>query len=138
MASRRFFNASDHCTTALASILHFLGSPFLIDDLEDCNDVRKVFLGVPTGVNRHVEVGLVRKLDLQGLRFFLGRDDVYLGHVRDGWPVAQLPFLALGNIQPVRSHEGGTHFGMLLDLAGNVGNMSATHSQRVKKLLNLG
>ncbi len=73
----------------------------------------KVFLGVPMGVNRHVEVRLVWKLDLQGLRFFLGCDDVYLRHVRDGWPVAQLPFLALRIIQPVGSLEGCTHFGML-------------------------
>ncbi len=90
-----------------------LGQPLLMDNLEDCNNVCKVFLGVPTGVNRHVEVGIIRKLDLQGLRFFLGRDDVYLRHVRDGRPVAQLPFLALSIIQPVRSLEGGTHFGML-------------------------
>jgi hypothetical protein len=74
--------------------------------------VCKVF-GVPTGLNRHNEVGLVRKLDLQSLRFSLGRDDVYLRHVRDGWPVAWLPFLALSIIQPVGSLEGGTHFGVL-------------------------
>ncbi len=70
----------------------------------------KVFLSVPMGVNRHVEVGLVRKLDIQGLKFFLGHDDVYLRHVRDGWLVAQLPFLALSIIQPLESLEGGTHF----------------------------
>jgi hypothetical protein len=71
------------------------------------------YLGVTMGVNRHVEVGIVWKLDLQGLRFFLGRDNVYLRHVRDGRPVAQLPFLTLSIIQPVRSLEGGTHFGVL-------------------------
>jgi hypothetical protein len=90
-----------------------LGQPFLMDDLEDCNDVCKVFLGVPTGVNRHVEVRLVQKLDLQGLRFFLGRDDVYLRHLQYGRLVAQLPFLALSIIQPIGSLEGGTHFGVL-------------------------
>ncbi len=90
-----------------------LGQPFLIDDLKDCNDVCKVFLGVPTGVNRHVEVGLVQKLDLQGLRLFLGRDNVYLRHIQDGRSVAQLPILSLGIIQPVRTLEGGTHFGVL-------------------------
>ncbi len=90
-----------------------LGQPFLIDDLEDCNDVCKVFLVVPTGVNKHVEVGLVRKFDFQGLRFFLGRDNVYLRHVLDGRPVAQLPFLALSIIQPTGSLEGDTHFGVL-------------------------
>jgi hypothetical protein len=90
-----------------------LGQPFLINDLEDCNNVCKVFLGVPMGGNRHVELGLLRKLDLQGLRFFLGHDDVYLRHVRDGRSVAQLPFFALSIIQPIRNLEGGTHFGVL-------------------------
>ncbi len=90
-----------------------LGQPFLIVDLEDCNNMCQVFLGIPTGVNRHVELGLIRKLDLQGLRFFLGHDNVYLRHVQDGWSVAQLPFLALSILQPVRSLEGGTYFGML-------------------------
>ncbi len=69
--------------------------PFLINDSKDCDDVRKVFLDVPTGEYGHVEVGLVGKLDLQGLGFFLGGDDVHLRYVQDGWPVAQLPFLAL-------------------------------------------
>jgi hypothetical protein len=90
-----------------------LGQPLLINDLEDCNNVCKVFFGVPTRVNRHVEVGLVWKLDLQDLRFFLGRDNVYLRHVQDGRSVAQLPFLPLSIIQPVGSLEGGTHFGVL-------------------------
>jgi hypothetical protein len=90
-----------------------LGQTFLIDDLEDCNYVCKLFLGVPTEVKWHVEVGIVGKLDLQGLRFFLGRDDVYLRHVRDEWLVAQLPFLTLSIIQPVGSLEGGTHYGVL-------------------------
>jgi hypothetical protein len=89
-----------------------LGQPFLIDDLEDCNNVCKVFFSVPMGVNRHVEVGLLQKLDLQGLRFFLGRDDVYLRHVWDGRPVAQLHFLALSIIQPIGSLEGGNHSGI--------------------------
>ncbi len=90
-----------------------LAQPFLINDLEDCNYVHKVFLGVPTGVYGHVEVGLVWKLDLQGLGFFLGREDVHLRYVREGQPVAQLPFLALSILQPVRRLEGGTHFGLL-------------------------
>jgi hypothetical protein len=90
-----------------------LGQPFLIDDLEDCNDVCKVFPSVPMGVNRHVEVGLVRKLDLQGLRFFLGHDNVYLRHVWNGRPVSQLSLLTLSIIQPIGRIEGGTYFGML-------------------------
>ncbi len=53
-----------------------LGQPLLIDDTEDWNDVCKVFLIVSTGVNGHTEVGLVWKLDLENLRFFLGRDNV--------------------------------------------------------------
>ncbi len=36
----------------------------------------KAFLVVPTGVNGHTEVRRVRKLELENLRFFLGRDDV--------------------------------------------------------------
>ncbi len=72
----------------------------------------KVFLVVPTGVNGNTEVGLVQKLDLEYLRFFLGCDNVNLRY-GNGWPVAQLTFLALGILQPVRRLEGGTHFGML-------------------------
>ncbi len=79
----------------------------MIDDSEDCNDGCKVFLGVNMGVNRHVEVGIVRKLDLH--------DNVYLRYIWDGWLVAQLPFLALSIIQPAGSLEGGTHFGVLPD-----------------------
>jgi hypothetical protein len=75
--------------------------------------VHEVFLGVPTGVNRHFEVGIDRKLDLQGLLFFVGRDNVYLRHVWDGRLVAQLPILKLSIIQPFGSLERGTHFGML-------------------------
>ncbi len=90
-----------------------LAQPFLINDSEDCNYVCKAFLSVPTGVYGHVEVGLVWKLDLQGLRFFLGRDNVHLRYVRDGWPVAQLPFLVLSILQPVGRLEGGTHFCVL-------------------------
>ncbi len=73
----------------------------------------KVFLLVPTGVNGHTEVRHIRKLDLENLRFFLGHDDVYHWYVRNGRPVAQLPFLALGILQPIRRLEGGTHFGLL-------------------------
>jgi hypothetical protein len=36
--------------------------PLLLDDAEDCNNVRKVFLGVPMGVNGHIEVGIVGNL----------------------------------------------------------------------------
>jgi hypothetical protein len=54
--------------------------------------VCKVFLVVPTGVDGHAEVGGVRKLDLEDLGFFFGRDDVYHGNVRNGRPMRQLPF----------------------------------------------
>jgi hypothetical protein len=90
-----------------------LGQPLLIDDLEDCNDVCKVFLIVPTGVNGHTEVRLVWKLDLENLSFFLGHDNVNLRYVWNGWPVGQLPFLALSVLQPIWRLEGGTHFGVL-------------------------
>jgi hypothetical protein len=90
-----------------------LGQPLLFDHLEDCNNVRKVILVVPTGVDGHAEVGRIRKLDLEDLGFFLGHDDVYHRNVRNGRPMRQLPFLALSILQPVRRLEGGTHFGVL-------------------------
>jgi hypothetical protein len=98
---------------SLGELSALLGQPLLLDDLEDCNNVREVFLIVPTGVDRHAEVGRVRKLDLEDLWFFLGRVDVYHGNVRNGRPMRQLPFLALSILQPIRRLEGGTHFGML-------------------------
>jgi hypothetical protein len=54
--------------------------------------VHKVILSVSMGVNGYVEVGPIWKLDLQGLRFFLARGNTHLRYVRDGQPVAQLPF----------------------------------------------
>ncbi len=70
-----------------------LGQPLLINDMEDCNNVCKEFLVVPTGVNRHIEVQRVWKLDLENVSFFLGHGNVNLRYVRNGRPVAQLPFL---------------------------------------------
>ncbi len=75
--------------------------------------MREVFLVVPTGVNGHAEVGRVRKLDVEDLRLFLGRDDVYHQDVQNGRPMRQLPFLALSILQPVWGLEGGTHFGVM-------------------------
>jgi hypothetical protein len=92
-----------------------LGQPLLFNHLEDCNNVRKVFLIVPTGIDGHAEVGHVRKLDLEDLGFFLGSDNVYHRNIRNGQPMRQLPFLALSVLQPVRGLEGGTHFGVLLE-----------------------
>jgi hypothetical protein len=105
---RQLFNS-------LGELPALVAQPFLIDDSEDCNYVCKEFLGAPMGVYGHVEVGLVWKLALQGLRFFLGHDDIHLRCVRDGWPVAQLPLLALSILQPFGRLEGGTHFGILPD-----------------------
>ncbi len=86
--------------------------PLLLDNVEDCNNLLKVFRNVPTGVNGHADVGIVGKLDLHHLRFFLGSDNIHLSYVQDGRPVAQLPFLALRILQPVESLEGSTHFGV--------------------------
>jgi hypothetical protein len=77
--------------------------------------VCKVFFNVSTGVNGHIEVGIVGKPDLQDLRFFLGHDNIHLNNIRDGQLVAQLPFLAFGILQPVKSLEGSTHFFVLLE-----------------------
>jgi hypothetical protein len=68
--------------------------PLLLDDAVDCTNVLKVFLlGVPTVIDGHVKVGIVRKSDLEDMRFFLGRDDVCLSYVQDGWPLLSCPFL---------------------------------------------
>ncbi len=67
----------------------------------------------PMGVDGHAEVGRVRKLDLEDLRFFLGRDDVYHRNAWTRWPMRQLPLLALIVLQPVRKLEGGNHFGVM-------------------------
>jgi hypothetical protein len=75
--------------------------------------VRKVFLVVPTGVYGHAEVWRIWKIDLEDLGFFLGRDDVNHRYIRNGWPMRQLPFLALSVLQPIWRLEGGTHFGVL-------------------------
>ncbi len=75
--------------------------------------MRKVFLGVPTGINGHIEVGIIGKPDLEDLRFFLVCDDIHLSYIQDGRPVAQLPFLALQYLQPVGRLEGSTLFCVL-------------------------
>ncbi len=54
--------------------------------------MREVFLIVPTGVDRHAEVGRIGKRDLEDLRIFLGCDDVYHEDVRNRRPMRQLPF----------------------------------------------
>ena len=61
----------------------------------------------------HVDVGIIRKLNLVNLRIFLGHDNVHFRYVRDRLPVAQLPFLALSILQPVRRLEDSTHFDVL-------------------------
>ncbi len=98
---------------SLGKNLALLGQPLLFYLLEDCNNVRKVFLIVPLGLNRHAEVGSIRKLDLEDLRIFLGRDDVYHGDVQNRQPMRHLPLLALNVLQPVWGLEVGTHFGMM-------------------------
>ncbi len=75
--------------------------------------MREVFLVVPMGVDGHAEVGCVRKLDLEDLVFFLGRDNVCHQDVRNGWPMRQLSLLSLSVLQPIRRLEGGTHFGVM-------------------------
>ena len=68
---------------------------------------------VPMGVDGHVDTGIIRKLDLQNLRFFLGGHKINLRDVRDGWPISQLLFLASRILQPIGRLEDSTHFGML-------------------------
>ncbi len=72
--------------------------------------MRNVFLFVSTGEDGYADVGVVRKLDLENGRIFLGHDEVYHRYVRDGRPLSQLPFLALGVLQHIRRLEVSTHF----------------------------
>jgi hypothetical protein len=58
--------------------------------------MHKVFLGVPSEEDGHVEDSSIKKLDLQGFLHFLGGHEIRLWDVRDGGPTAQLLFLALG------------------------------------------
>ncbi len=81
----------------------------LLDNPEDRNYVNDVLLIVPTGEDRYANVGIVRKLDLENGRIFLGRDKVYHSYIRDGRPLSQLPFLALDVLQHIRRLEVGTH-----------------------------
>jgi hypothetical protein len=98
-----------------------LGQLLLIYHSEDSNNMCKVFLVAPMGINGYAEVGCIRKLDVEDLGFFLGRDDVYHQEVRNGWGMRQLPLLALSVLQRVRRLEGGTYFwhdARIRDLAG--------------------
>ena len=75
--------------------------------------MRKVFIGVLLGENGHVENSPIGKLDLQGFLHFLGGHKIHHWDLRDGWPTAQLPFLALRILQFFGSFKGGTHLGVL-------------------------
>jgi hypothetical protein len=110
-ASWRFSNALDRLFNSLGKNSALLGQPLLFNHSEDCNYMHKVFLVVTTGVTGHAEVGRVRKLDLEDLMRFLGRDDVYHQDIRNGRPMRQLSFFALSVLQPIWGLEGGTHYG---------------------------
>jgi hypothetical protein len=43
-----------------------------MDEMQDSNDMGKVFLSVASGEDGHVEDGPIRKLDLQIVRRLLG------------------------------------------------------------------
>ncbi len=73
----------------------------------------KVFLGVPLGEDGHVEDGPIGKLDLEGLRRFLGVHHICQGDVRDRRQTNQLLFLSLQILQSLEALKGGTHLGML-------------------------
>ncbi len=68
--------------------------------MEDCNNVGKVFFVVPMGVNVHVDVGIVRKLDLVNLGNFLGCDNVHHRYVRDGSWLLSCPFSHSASFNP--------------------------------------
>ncbi len=104
--------------------------------LDDGNNVRKVFLSVPSGEDGHIKDGPIGKFHLQSIWRFLDSDKIRWWDVRDGWPTAQLPFLALGILQSFESLEGGAYFGVLpecgtstsllnVDLSGTCRNHTA-------------
>jgi hypothetical protein len=66
--------------------------PLLLDDLQDGNDVDKVFLIVPISESGHLEVGSVRQLDLD-LLGFLFLVQIYGGTYRMGGQAFNFPFL---------------------------------------------
>ncbi len=74
-----------------------------------CARVSSVF---PQETFGYVEMGIIRKPDLQDLRFLLAHHNICLRDIRDWRPVAQLPFLALEILQPVESLEGSIQFGV--------------------------
>jgi hypothetical protein len=95
---------------SLGKNLALLGQPLLLDDMEDCNYVCKIFVIIPSGVDGYADVGRVRKLVLQNLRSLLGRDEVYHRYVRVRWPLRWLPLFTLSILQHVGRLEVGTHF----------------------------
>ncbi len=75
--------------------------------------MHKVFLSVSLGEDGHIEDSPIGKLDLQAFWHFHGGYQIRWWEVRDGWPTAQLPFLALRILRSFGSLEGGTHLGVL-------------------------
>ncbi len=75
--------------------------------------MHKVFLGIPSGEDGHVEGGPIGKLDLEAFWCFLDGYQIRRGDVWDGWPTAQLPFLPFQTLQSLGALEGGTHLDVL-------------------------
>jgi hypothetical protein len=93
----------------LKCLPNILFCSFLLNDVQDSNDVDEVFLVVPVSKSSHLEVGSIRQLDLDFLGFpFLVQ--IYGGDIRDGGSSDQLPLLAFGVLQAFRRGlEVGTH-----------------------------
>jgi hypothetical protein len=85
--------------------------------------MRKVFLGVPSGEDGHVEDSPIGKLDLQDFLHLLGAHKIRRWDIRDGWPTAQLPFLTLRILQSFGSLEGGVHPGVLPECGTKPGRL---------------
>jgi hypothetical protein len=82
-ASRRFFSVLDYFTTAFPSFPHWASSPFCLMML-----AMTCALSAPMEVDGHVETGIIWKLDLQNLRYFLGGYEICHRDLRDGWLIA--------------------------------------------------
>jgi hypothetical protein len=98
-----YFNQS------LKSLPNVRFHPFFLNDVQDSDDVDKVFLVVPVSKSGHLEVGSVRHLDLD-LLGFLFLMQIYGGDIRDRGSGDQLPLLAFGVLEAFRRGlEVGTH-----------------------------
>ncbi len=95
---KEWLHFPSYCNQSLKSLPDVCFHPFLLNDLQDSNDMDKVFLIVPVSKSGHLKVGSVMHLDLDLLGFpFLVQ--IYGGDIRDRGSGDQLPLLAFGVLE---------------------------------------